>query len=84
MDETPNNFLFFYQKASLAAENNNWEEVFNLWNISLRKSQNPSYALERLPFIQVLVHKHQYEDSFTLSLKIMDIFNSYKKMLFEF
>jgi len=66
-------FCYFYQKASLEAENNNWEEVVNLWNISLGKNQKPSYALERLPFIQVLAHKHQYEDSFALSLETTDM-----------
>ena len=83
-DENPNNFCFYYQKASLAAENNNWEEVVNLWNTSLGENQRPSYALERLPFIQGLVYTDQYEDSFVLSLEIMDISNSYKKLLCEF
>ena len=68
-----NNFCCFYQKARLAAENNNWEEVVNLWNTSLRENQNPSYALERLPFIQILAHKQQYEDSFALSLETTDM-----------
>jgi len=83
-DENPNNFCFYFQKASLAAENNNWEEVVNLWNTSLGENQRPSYALERLPFIQGLVYTDQYEDSFVLSLEIMDVSNSYKKLLCEF
>jgi len=73
MDENPNKFCCFYQKASLAAENNNWGEVVNLWTIRLGENQNPSYALERLPFIQVLAHKHQCEDSFALSLETTDM-----------
>jgi len=83
-DESPNNFCYFYQKASLEAENKNWDEVVNLWNTSLAENLRPSYALERLPFIQGLIYTNQYEDSFALSLEITDISNSYKKLICEF
>lgn len=83
-DENPNHFCYFYQKASLAAENKNWDEVIDLWNTSLRENQKPSYALERLPFIQGLAHKHQYEDSFALSLEIIDSSKKFQHLLCEF
>jgi len=84
MEENPNNFCYFYQKASLAAENNNWEEVVILWNTSLRENQKPSYALERLPFIQGLAYTHFYKDSFDLSLEIVDISKKYEPLMCEF
>ena len=84
LDEHPNSFCYFYQKASLAAENNNWGEVINLWNTSLSENLKPNHALERLPFIQGLAYMNQYEDSFALSLKIIDISKSYEPLLCEF
>jgi len=83
-DENPNNFCYFYQKASLAAENNKWEEVIDLWTTSLRENQKPRYALERLPFIQGLAYTHHYKDSFDLSLEIVDISKKYKPLMCEF
>ena len=83
-DENPNNYCYFYQKACFAAENNNWEEVVNLWNTSLRENQKPRYALERLPFIQGFAYTHHYKDSFDLSLEIIDISKKYKPLMCEF
>ena len=84
LDEQTNNFCYFFEKGSLAAENNNWDEVVNLWNTSLIENQYPKNALERLPFIEGLAHKNQYEDSFMLSLKILDISKKYERLVCEF
>jgi len=83
-DENTNNFCYFYQKASLAAENNNWDEVIKLWDTSIRENQKPSFALGRLPFIQGLAYTHYYEESFDLSLEIVDISNKYEPLICEF
>ena len=84
LDKQPNNFCYFYQKASLAVENNNWNEVIDLWNLSSSENQKPNHALERLPFIQGMAYKQRYEDSFDLSLEIVDVSKKYEPLICEF
>ena len=84
LDEDQNNFCYYYQKAALAAENNNWDEVSDLWNASLSYKLKPNNASERLPFIQGLAHMNRYEESFALSLEITDISKSYEPLLCQF
>jgi len=83
-DEDTNSFCYFYQKASLAAENRNWDKVVSLWTTSLSENKKTSNASELLPFIQGLAHKNQYEDSFKLSLKILDNSKKYEPLVCEF
>ncbi|MCD6576666.1 MAG: hypothetical protein J7K66_01475, partial [Anaerolineaceae bacterium] len=84
LNEPLNSFCYFYQKADLAAENRNWDEVINLWDTTLNENLKPNHALERLPFIQGLAHTNKYRDSFALSLEIMDISKEYEPVLCDF
>lgn len=84
MDEEQGTFCYFYQKASLAAENKNWDEVVDLWDMLPSEIKITKNTSELLPFIQGLVHNNQYAEAFFLSLEIVESSKPYEPMVCEF
>jgi len=81
MEENSNSFCYFYQKASLAADNQDWETVNAYYHQALQNGYHPNHALERIPFISGFLHAGQYEQAFSLSTDVLDISKSYQPVL---
>jgi hypothetical protein len=51
-DEPKHGWCYFYQKASLARQYNDWQAVLNLGNEARLKNLNPYDEIEWIPFLQ--------------------------------
>lgn len=60
-------WCYYFEKASLAAQYEQWEEVQRLWKEADVKGLAAQHGMEYLPFIQGLANSGDYETSFELS-----------------
>jgi len=83
-DENRSNICFYFHKASLAAEQEDWLAVLDLWNEAHSKGLSPKFASEYIPFIQAFAHLGQYDQAFQLSQDVIDFFKYYRPMVCDF
>lgn len=65
-DEPPHTWCYYYQKADLAAQFEQWDQVNTLWQQAAGQGFAPHNAKEMLPFIQALAHTGQQEKAAAL------------------
>lgn len=65
--EPDHQWCYYFQKADLARQLGNWEEVVNLAEIAFQLGDQPNDPLERFPFIEGYAHQDQWEQAVTLS-----------------
>jgi hypothetical protein len=82
--ETRNNFCYYYQKGSLAAQQADWESAVALWQEAQQRGFRPNHAAERIPFMQAFARTGQYEKAFDLSMEMLMISKSYQPMVCSF
>jgi hypothetical protein len=54
--EPPHTWCYYYQKAELARQQNDWDEVMRLWQASKEQQLAATYGPEYLPFIETNAH----------------------------
>lgn len=59
-----------YQKASLAAQSNFWDEVIELWDLSKLYHGQINASTELKPFVEAYLHKGDLTQSFALSQQL--------------
>ncbi len=64
--EPERGWCYYYQKASLARQNGNWEEVGRLYDQTLELNLDTDDKSEIIPFFEGLVNLGRYEDAKTL------------------
>jgi hypothetical protein len=74
-------WCFYYQKASLAINNQNWEEAAKLGDIAFGLDDYPNDASERLPFIEAYAMVGEWEKSISLSRQTIQISELYKPII---
>ena len=84
LEEQNDNFCYVYQKASLAAENGNWDEVLDLMESKYWEMPKINHASEHIPFIQAFAYKNRYDDAFALSQEIIDVDEDYQPLICGF
>ena len=72
-DEINHNWCYFYQKAELAAQFENWIEVESLNVEAEIVGERPEHGRELYPFIQAYAHLDQWDQVKTNSLKALDL-----------
>lgn len=65
--ENKDTWCYFYQKADLARQMGDWEQVLDLWSEAKSKGYLPGDGFEYLPFIEAHAHLGQWEDAFLLT-----------------
>jgi hypothetical protein len=65
--ENKETWCYFYQKADLARQLGDWDQVLALWEEAQRKSYRPDNGFEYLPFIEANAHLGKWEDAFLLT-----------------
>ncbi|MCC6146330.1 MAG: hypothetical protein IT308_02050 [Anaerolineaceae bacterium] len=60
--EPPHTWCFYYQKASLARQRGDWQEVVRLGKEAAARGLQPQDIVEWLPFYEGYVHLWQYEE----------------------
>ena len=67
--EPEHNWCYYYQKASLARQMGDWEEVDRLYKEANKLRLNTSDKSEIIPFFEALVNLGQYDDARSLYRK---------------
>jgi len=77
-------WCFYYQKAELARQFNNWDEVTALWARSQEMGLRPRHGMEYLPFIEGFARLGDWETAIALSERADKISRSMDKVLCPF
>jgi hypothetical protein len=67
--EPPHDWCYYYQKASLARQAGDWEEIGRLYDQVLELNLEPEDKSEIIPFFEGLVNLGRYEDARSLYRK---------------
>lgn len=65
--ENKDTWCYFYQKADLARQLGDWEQVMTLWKEARNKGYLPGNGFEYIPFIEASAHLDKWEDAFLLT-----------------
>jgi hypothetical protein len=65
--ENKDSWCYFYQKADLARQLGNWDQVLTLWDEAQSKGYRPDHGFEYIPFIEANGRRGKWEEAFLLS-----------------
>lgn len=67
--EPAHNWCFYFQKADLAKQNQQWSRVIELWQEATSQGLKPNVAAEYMPFIMSALHNSDFELAYEISQK---------------
>lgn len=67
--EPIHDWCYFYQKADLARQQQDWQTIVQLWNAAEQNQRHPRVGTEYLPFVEGFAHSGDWETAFRLSQK---------------
>lgn len=70
--EPPHTWCYYYQKADLARQTRNWEEIIKLGYEAEKLEYGPSNSYEWLPFIEAHLHEGNLEKASELTVAAFD------------
>lgn len=70
-DEPKHRWCYYYQKAELARQTENWEAIKTLAGESIRQGIVPDDPAEYLPFIEAYARTWMFDDAYELSLSTL-------------
>ena len=72
-EEPQHGWCYYFQKAELARQNGDWEEVGRLGEIAFSLDDHPNDAMERLVFIEGYAHLGNWQRALELTRQTVDI-----------
>lgn len=79
----PENWCYYFEKADLARQRGNWEEVAELGDIAFQLDDSPNHASERVPFIEGYAHVGRWSRAEELTYEALEINQFMGPMLCE-
>lgn len=73
-------WCYYFQKADLARQSGDWEEVAALGDIAFMLDDSPNHATERLPFIEAYARSGRWSRALELSRETYQI-NKYSQIM---
>ena len=67
--EPAHTWCYYYQKADLAAHEQNWERVLLLWDEAKEQNYGPANGVEMLPFIEAYAHLSNWNQAQKLTFQ---------------
>ncbi len=64
-------WCYYYQKADLARQNQDWQEIARLWQELRTLGLNSAEAFEYLPFIEGLLRQNNFDEAQRISLHVV-------------
>jgi hypothetical protein len=65
-------WCYFFEKADLARQQSNWNEIKQLADMAFASNLKPSDPIENLPFIEAYGHEFEFESAIKLSRLTLD------------
>ena len=69
----PSGWCYYFERADLARQEGNWNEVVRLAELAFRENDSPNRADERIPFIQGYAFTGDWEKAVALTLQTAQI-----------
>lgn len=66
-DSETHRWCYYYQKAELARQSLNWDEIIVLWEKALDQNLRPRHGMEFLPFVEAYARLSDFETAIMLS-----------------
>jgi hypothetical protein len=80
-NETTHNWCYYYEKAALANQFQEWDQVVKIGDVAFTSGGYPNDPIERFPFIEGYAHAGNLTRALELSRKTIEISPLYKNML---
>ncbi len=80
-DQKSGTWCYYYQKASLAAQNQDWQAVVELGQTAFTLNDHPNDASERVPYIEAYAMSDDWQRAFDLTAKTIEVSELYQPML---
>jgi hypothetical protein len=79
----PENWCYYFEKADLARQREDWQQIANLGDIAFALDDSPNHASERVPFIEGYAHTGQWTRAEELTYEALEINQFMGPMLCE-
>ncbi len=79
--EAPQTWCYFYQKASLAAQNQEWPRVVEFAQTAFSLNDHPNDASERIPYIEAFAMTGDWDQAYELTNETLQVSPLYQPML---
>jgi len=78
------NWCYFFEKADLARQFEEWQEVVTLYDQAAEKGLQPAESIEWLPLIEASAHLQDWQTALLISQKVDDVSPEYQPLLCNF
>lgn len=82
--EPPHTWCYYYQKAELARQNGDWEQILNLWQALSAQGYASTYGPEYLPFIEAHARANDWISARKITIKAGQATKSARPFLCNF
>ncbi len=79
----PQNWCYYFEKADLARQREDWESVAELGDVAFTLDDSPNHASERVPFIEGYAHVGRWSRAEELTFEALEINQFMGPMLCE-
>ena len=79
--EPAHTWCYFFQKADLARQMKDWNEVLDLYEQAQRLGFNPGYGAEYIPFIEAFAQTGDWQKAYDLTIAAEKLTPRHKRML---
>lgn len=79
--EPPHTWCYYFQKADLARQMRNWNEVLDLYQQAQQLGFYPEYGAEYIPFIEAYAQTGDWQKAYDLTLAAEELTPRHKRLL---
>lgn len=79
--EPAHTWCYFFQKADLARQTQDWDKVLDLYDETQQLGINPEYGAEYIPFIEAYARTGDWQKAYDLTVAADALTPSHKRML---
>jgi hypothetical protein len=79
--EPLNNWCYFFEKADLARQTKDWNQVLVLYDQAQQMDFSPNVGAEYIPFIEAYAQTGDWQKAYELTLAAQELAPGYRKML---
>jgi hypothetical protein len=79
--EPAHTWCYFFEKADLARQRKDWDEVLDLYEQAQRLGFSPGYGAEYIPFVEAFAQTGDWQKAYDLTIAAAELTPRHKRML---
>lgn len=79
--EPAHTWCYFFQKADLARQTEDWDKILDLYTQALRMGYGPKYGAEYIPFIEAYARTGDWQKAYDLTVAADALTSQHKRLL---